>query len=42
MAGFNVEVATDINGLVDVNELKTLVNEKTAGLMLTTKHWRII
>ena len=36
MAGFNVvEVATDINGLVDVNELKTLVNEKTAGLMLT-------
>ena len=36
MAGFNVvEVATDLNGLVDVNELKTLVNEKTAGLMLT-------
>jgi len=36
MAGFNVvEVTTDINGLVDVNELKTLVNEKTAGLMLT-------
>tara|TARA_B100001996_G_scaffold280627_1_gene221064 strand:- start:3246 stop:4751 length:1506 start_codon:yes stop_codon:yes gene_type:complete len=36
MAGFNVvEVATDINGLVDVNELKTLVNENTAGLMLT-------
>ena len=36
MAGFNVvEVATDINGLVDVDELKTLVNDDTAGLMLT-------
>ena len=36
IAGFDVvEVATDINGLVDVDELKKLVDENTAGLMLT-------
>ena len=36
MAGFEViEVATNEEGLVDVKELKKLVNKDTAGLMLT-------
>ena len=36
MAGFNVvEVSTDIRGMVNIDDLKKLVNENTAGLMLT-------
>ncbi len=36
IAGFEVvEVSTNQDGLVDVNELKKLVNDDTAGLMLT-------
>jgi len=36
MAGFEViEVSTNNDGLVDVDELNKLVNEETAGLMLT-------
>ncbi len=36
MAGFNVvEVSTDIRGMVNIDDLRTLVNENTAGLMLT-------
>jgi glycine dehydrogenase subunit 2 len=36
MAGFNVvEVSTDIRGMVNIDDLKGLVNENTAGLMLT-------
>jgi len=36
MAGFDVvEVSTDSDGLIDVKELKQLVNDETAGLMLT-------
>ena len=36
MAGFNVvEVATDQRGMVNIEDLKSLVNENTAGLMLT-------
>ena len=36
MAGFNVvEVSTDVRGMVNIDDLRSLVNEKTAGLMLT-------
>ena len=36
MAGFNVvEVSTDIRGMVNIDDLRSLVNENTAGLMLT-------
>ena len=36
MAGFNVvEVSTDVRGMVNIDDLKELVNENTAGLMLT-------
>ena len=36
MAGFNVvEVATDERGMVNIENLRSLVNENTAGLMLT-------
>ena len=36
MAGFNVvEVSTDIRGMVNIEDLRSLVNENTAGLMLT-------
>ncbi len=36
MAGFNVvEVSTDSRGMVNIDDLKQLVNNKTAGLMLT-------
>ncbi len=36
MAGFNVvEVATDDRGMVNIDDLRSLVNENTAGLMLT-------
>ena len=36
MAGFNVvEVSTDVRGMVSIDDLKELVNENTAGLMLT-------
>jgi glycine dehydrogenase subunit 2 len=36
MAGFNVvEVSTDVRGMVNIEDLRSLVNENTAGLMLT-------
>jgi glycine dehydrogenase subunit 2 len=36
MAGFNVvEVATDERGMVNIEDLRSLVNDNTAGLMLT-------
>ena len=36
MAGFNVvEVATDERGMVNIEDLRSLVNQNTAGLMLT-------
>jgi glycine dehydrogenase subunit 2 len=36
MAGFNVvEVSTDDRGMVNIDDLRSLVNENTAGLMLT-------
>ena len=36
IAGFNVvEVSTDERGMVNIDDLRSLVNDKTAGLMLT-------
>ena len=36
MAGFEVvEVSTDDRGMVNIDDLKNLVDENTAGLMLT-------
>ena len=41
MAGFTVvEVETDSRGMVNIDKLKEIVNDNTAGLMLTNpKYW---